>query len=86
MKFTSSRTNTLFEFTEEAREVFDSYGVMFNTRSNQLRVGNDADAAAEEGIVVVSPHCVAGHLIPSVVGLHCVPHASSVCIHDRAIV
>ena len=32
------------------REAFDSYGVMFNARANQMRKRADADAAAEEGI------------------------------------
>ena len=37
-----------------SREVFDSYGVMFNTRANQYRKGADADAAAEEGTWLVA--------------------------------
>ena len=45
------RPHLNLKFDQAAREMFDSYGVMFNTRANQLRNGADADAAAEEGIV-----------------------------------
>ena len=34
---------------DDAKEAFDSYGLMFNCRSNQHRRGQNADLAAEEG-------------------------------------
>ena len=48
---TSKMPHLELDFSEAAREQFDSYGVMFNTRSNQKRKGADADAAAEEGTI-----------------------------------
>ena len=46
---TSRNAHLEIDFSDAAREQFDSYGVMFNARSNQKRKGADADAAAEEG-------------------------------------
>ena len=40
----------VLEFSTEAQDYFDSYAAMYNIRGEQLRVGQDADAAAEEGI------------------------------------
>ena len=50
VSYTSRRPHLTLDFDRAAREQFDSYGVMFNTRANQLRKGADADAAAEEGM------------------------------------
>ena len=47
----SKNAHLEIDFSTAAREQFDSYGVMFNTRSNQKRKGADADAAAEEGTI-----------------------------------
>ena len=49
VKQTSKNAHLEIDVSDAAREQFDSYGVMFNTRSNQKRKGADADAAAEEG-------------------------------------
>ena len=57
VEFTAKQPHLELGFSEEARERFDSYGVMFNTRSNQLRKGADADAAAEEGAIELL-HCL----------------------------
>ena len=54
---TSKMPHLELDFSDAAREQFDSYGVMFNTRSNQLRKGADADAAAEEGTIGLL-HCL----------------------------
>ena len=48
VSYTSMRPPLTLDFDTAAREQFYSYGVMFNTRANQLRKGADADAAAEE--------------------------------------
>ena len=54
---TSKQAHLEIDFSDAAREQFDSYVVMFNTRSNQKRKGADADAAAEEGTVGLV-HCL----------------------------
>ena len=56
VKQTSKNAHLELDFSDAAREQFDSYGVMFNTRSNQKRKGADADAAAEEGTIELM-HC-----------------------------
>ena len=53
----SRKADLEIDFSDAAREQFDSYGVMFNTRSNQKRKGADADAAAEEGTIGLV-HCL----------------------------
>ena len=60
VEYTKQHPHLNLEFDQSARELFDSYGVMFNTRANQLRKGADADAAAEEGITCpwLSMSCV----------------------------
>ena len=57
VEHTSKHAHLELGFSDAAREQFDSYGVMFNTRSNQLRKGADADAAAEEGTIGLL-HCL----------------------------
>ena len=54
---TSQQAHLEIDFSVAAREQFDSYGVIFNTRSNQLRKGADADATAEEGTIGLV-HCL----------------------------
>ena len=54
---TSKQPHLEIGFSTAAREQFDSYGVMFNSRSNQLRKGADADAAAEEDTIGLV-HCL----------------------------
>ena len=61
VRYTSSRPRLSLDFDTAAREQFDSYGVMFNTRANQMRKGADADAAAEEGMPVYCLHNTCMH-------------------------
>ena len=55
IEFTRSVPNLTLEFEPAARDLFDSFCVMFNTRCNKLRKAADADAAAEEGVTGVLP-------------------------------
>ncbi len=50
VSYTRSYPHLQLDFDPQAREAFDSYGVMFNRRSNTMRHDSDADVAAEEGI------------------------------------
>ena len=52
---TSLQAGRQIEFSEEARDMFDSYQVMFNTRCAKFRKSQDPDAAAEEGTTDVLP-------------------------------
>ena len=61
VSYTSRKPHLCLDFDTAAREQFDSYGVMFNTRANQLRKGADADAAAEEGMPVGRLHDTCMH-------------------------
>ena len=52
---TSLKAGRELEFSDEARDMFDSYQVMFNTRCAKFRKSQDPDAAAEEGPTDVLP-------------------------------
>ena len=66
VEYTKQHPHLTLEFDPSARELFDSYGVMFNTRANQLRKGADADAAAEEGITCPWLSMSCAHIASSV--------------------
>ena len=55
ISFNAKYPGLVLEFEDDARDSFDCYGVVFNTRCSQLRKKQDADAAAEEGAMCVSP-------------------------------
>ena len=54
IRYTSQYPGLVLEFDEQARDLFDGYNVLFNTRVGILRKQQDADAAAEEGATCVS--------------------------------
>ena len=66
--FTVAQPNLCLAFDREARNLFDSFNVMFNTRSNQLRNDAPPDAAAEDGLAC------AYHRIPPHTAVMCYPH------------
>ena len=73
---TKAQPNLCLQFDQDARSMFDSFNVMFNTRSNQLRKDASPDAAAEEG------SACAYHRIPPHTAVMChthKPHHMSVC-------
>ena len=51
--YTARYPGMVLEFSPAAKDMFDSYTVMFNTRCNSYRRKSDADSAAEEGITRV---------------------------------
>ena len=61
--FTARYPGLVLEFSDPARDIFDSYTVMFNTRCSEYRRRSDADSAAEEGIArVLHLHVSTDHL------------------------
>ena len=52
IEYTSVLPGRVLQFEPDARDMFDSYSVMFNTRVSVRRKRQDADAAAEEGVLV----------------------------------
>ena len=61
--FTARYPGLVLEFSQPARDTFDSYTVMFNTRCSEYRRKSDADSAAEEGITrVLHLHVSTDHL------------------------
>ena len=53
--FTSLKAGHEIKFSDNAKDMFDSYQVMFNTRCAKFRKSQDPDAAAEEGAIRVLP-------------------------------
>ena len=53
--YTSFKAGREIKFSENAKDMFDSYQVMFNTRCAKFRKPQDPDAAAEEGAIRVLP-------------------------------
>ena len=53
--FTSLKAGREIKFSDNAKDMFDSYQVMFNTRCAKFRKSQDPDAAAEEGAIRVLP-------------------------------
>lgn len=53
--YTSIRAGREIKFSDTAKDMFDSYQVMFNTRCARFRKSQDPDAAAEEGAISVLP-------------------------------
>ena len=49
ISYTSLKAGREIEFSDAARDMFDSFCVMFNTRCARFRKSQDPDAAAEEG-------------------------------------
>ena len=45
-----------------AKEMFDSFQLAFNVRSNAHRNGNNADLAAEEGPACITVHLFVYHI------------------------
>ena len=52
IEFTSVQPSRTLKFEPRAKDMFDSYSVMFNSRVSVRRKQQDADAAAEEGVPV----------------------------------
>ena len=53
---TAQHPGIVLDFDTEAKDMFDSYQVMFNTRCHKLRKLKNADQAAEEGTACVLSH------------------------------
>ena len=53
--YTSLKAGREIKFSDNAKDMFDSYQVMFNTRCAKFRKSQDPDAAAEEGSIRVLP-------------------------------
>ena len=52
IEYTSVHPGRTIKFEPLAKDMFDSYSVMFNTRVSVRRKQQDADSAAEEGVPV----------------------------------
>ena len=52
IEYTSVQPGRTLQFEPLAKDMFDSYSVMFNTRVSVRRKEQDADSAAEEGVTV----------------------------------
>ena len=55
ISYTSLKAGREIEFSDAARDMFDSFCVMFNTRCAKFRKSQNPDAAAEEGTTGVLP-------------------------------
>ena len=54
--YTGTHPGRVLQFERAAKDMFDSYSVMFNTRVSIRRKNQDADSAAEEGVLAVRCH------------------------------
>ena len=65
IEYTSLQPSHTLQFEPQAKDVFDSYSVMFNSRVSVRRRQQDADAAAEEGVPLCRHlHHIAACCIP----------------------
>ena len=72
IEYTSVQPGRTLEFHPTAKDLFDSYSVMFNTRVSVRRKNQDADAAAEEGVPCVSPSAPHRRMLHSIAVCVCV--------------
>ena len=87
IEYTGVQPSRTLVFEQEAKNIFDSYSVMFNTRVSVRRKKQDADAAAEEGLIVCRrSHRIAGCCIPlQHAYVRCTYTRLSTCLHRYAI-
>ena len=87
IEYTGVQPGRTLQFEQQAKDMFDSYSVMFNTRVSVRRKKQDADAAAEEGLIVCRrSHRIAVCCIPlQHVYVCCTYTRLSTCLHRYAI-